>query len=104
MGKLKESHLRRVQAVRHYASHNKLFLIIATVLIALLICGIFVENEKPQTYHAADQEQTQVIEENTVEETAHWRFYWIDLGILLVGGGFCTVMIIRERKKARDTI
>lgn len=33
-----------------------------------------------------------------------WRFYPSDLVILLVGGGICVIMIMRERKKAKEEL
>lgn len=37
-------------------------------------------------------------------EKPHWRFYWIDLWILLGGGGFCLIKILQEKKKAREKL
>lgn len=43
-------------------------------------------------------------ENNSTNEKAHWRFYWIDLWILLGGGGFCLIKILQEKKKAREKL
>jgi len=33
-----------------------------------------------------------------------WRFYFIDLWILGIVGGFCFIMILRERKKSKGGV
>jgi hypothetical protein len=33
-----------------------------------------------------------------------WRFYFIDVIILGAGGGFCLIMILRERKKTKEAL
>ena len=54
----------------------------------------------------------EIIEEDSSEneqppvknDKPHWRFYWIDLWILLGGGGFCLIKILQEKKKAREKL
>lgn len=95
---MKDSHRKRVEKVREFASHNKVFSAIAVLLIVFLLFRTVNRNtEQPDK---AQEEQT-VTEESKTEETG-WRFYPIDLVVLGVGGGFCTVMIIRERRKAKE--
>ena len=95
---MKGSHRKRVEKVREFASHNKFFSAIAVLLIVFLLFRTVNRNtEQPDK---AQEEQT-VTEESKTEETG-WRFYPIDLVVLGVGGGFCTVMIIRERRKAKE--
>ena len=77
---------------------NWLFLIIAVVL-CLYLLGTAAQKQNAEP----SQEQTEVTQEGQEEKT-HWRFYPIDLWVLLVGGGFCTVMILKEKKKARETL
>ena len=90
----RESHRKRADRVQHFISSNKLFVVIA--LVAAVIIGSGLKNGKEVEETLPDTEQTE--EDNR----PHWRFYPSDLAILLVGGGFCTVMIIRERKKAKE--
>lgn len=106
MGKFKESHMMRVAKIQQYANRNKIFLIIAAILVIALICGMFSDDKSIfDTDNVETTTQTQEVDtEAPANESAKWRFYWIDLGILAVGGGFCSVMIIRDHKKARDTI
>ena len=90
----RESHKKRANRVQHFISSNKLFVVIA--LVAAVIIGSGLINGKKVEDTLPDTEQT---EEDTRPQ---WRFYPSDLAILLVGGGFCTAMIIRERKKAKE--
>ena len=94
---MKGGHKRRVEKVRDFTSHNKVFTAIAVLLIIFLLFRAVpdrtAENENP--------EQTKVSEETKAEDTG-WRFYPIDLVVLGVGGGFCSIMIIRERRKAKE--
>ena len=90
----RDSHRKRAAGVQSFLSSNKLFVVIA--LAAAIIIGTGLFKGKTVEVPASETEQT--------EETAvpQWRFYPSDLVVLLVGGGFCTVMIIRERKKAKE--
>lgn len=94
---MKGGHKRRVEKVRDFTSHNKLFTAIAVLLIIFLLFRAVPDrtaaNENP--------EQTKLSEETEAEDTG-WRFYPIDLVVLGVGGGFCSIMIIRERRKAKE--
>ena len=90
----RESHRKRADSVQHFLSSNKLFVVIALVAAAIIGSGLIRGKKVEDTL--PDTEQT---EEQTRPE---WRFYPSDLAILLVGGGFCTVMIIGERKKAKE--
>ena len=92
-----EKQSNRADKVKRFISKNWLFLIIAVVLcLYLLVTAVQKQNAEPS------QEQTEVTQE--VHEETHWRFYPIDLWVLVIGGGFCTVMILKEKKKARETL
>ncbi|MBQ6041512.1 MAG: hypothetical protein IJL32_12190 [Oscillospiraceae bacterium] len=93
---MKGGHSKRVEKVRDFTSHNKIFTVIAVILIVFLLFRTVNRNtQQPET------EQTEQSVTDETEETG-WRFYPIDLVVLGVGGGFCTIMIIRERKKAKE--
>lgn len=79
-----------------------MFIIIAVVL-CLYLLGNAVSKKDATNSTGETAAQTEVTEQ-VQEEEAHWRFYPIDLWVLLIGGGFCTVMIIREKRKARETL
>ena len=109
------SHSERVDKVRSYFEKNKLFSMIV-VVIAIVIIGNFVMNgitaikeKDKQTSSASegtveDTEKSVDTNNNQEEEPEHWRFYWIDLWILVGGGGFCVIKILQEKKKAREKL
>ncbi len=96
----KEKHAQRVEKVKALVSQNKLFLLIAVVL-CLYLLGTVVPKERATNSTETDQTAT---EETVPEDDTHWRFYPIDLWVLGIGGGFCTVMILKEKRKARETL
>lgn len=92
----REFHKKRADGIQHFISSNKLFVVIA--LVAAVIIGSGLIKEKKVVDTLPDTEQT-------AEATRpQWRFYPSDVAILVVGGGFCTMMIIRERKKAKEEL
>ena len=101
----KEKHAQRVEKVKELVSQNKLFLLIAVVL-CLYLLGTVVPKERATNSTEAEQTATEqtATEETVPEDDTHWRFYPIDLWVLGIGGGFCTVMILKEKRKARETL
>lgn len=97
MKQRKPSHQKRVVAIKHFVTQNKAFVIIAALLCVYLIGGILKPKDAPKQEHT----QTEIVQQ---QEPEHWRFYWLDVWVLAVGGGFCTVMMIREKKKAKEEI
>lgn len=93
---------KRMDAIKKFAAKNWLFLCIAVVLCLYLI-GTAVPKESDTGSTEATAE-TEVTEQVQYEEEESWRFYPIDLWVLLIGGGFCTIMILKEKKKARETL
>ena len=92
----------RVKQSKKFIHKNKLFMFI---VLALFILGYLGGNDFAQDKLPEEPETMQSQTEDQPEETTlHWRFYWSDVGILVVAGGFCTIMIIRERKKERDNL
>ena len=90
---------------------NRLFTVIAAIVVILMVIGM-ITNKKDD---AAPVTSQSTVETTTGETTGseeitdqsketQWRFYWIDLWIFVIGGGFCTIMIFRERKKAREKL
>ncbi len=95
---MKEKRKQKKEAVKRFVSRNKLFVIIAAVLcLSLIGSGI-------RTQRETDVAEEPTVQTETVQDDLQWRFYPIDLWVLGVGGGFCTVMILREKRKARETL
>lgn len=117
------THKQRVEKARAYTNKNKLFIFIVIIILCFII-GSFIHTrvanykEYKELQNSPDSSittsaNTEKIEsESTVatnsneefNEKPHWQFYWTDAWILLVGGGFCVIMIIRERAKAREKL
>lgn len=95
---MKRKRKQKNAAVKRFVSRNKLFVIIAAVLcLSLIGSGI-------RTHSNADHAEETAVQSEVTQDELHWRFYPIDLWVLGVGGGFCTVMILREKRKARETL
>jgi predicted transglutaminase-like protease len=81
-------------------------------VIFLLVNFVFVSNESHKIITESEEVIISDTAETEPEETTAtvtnkretWRFYFIDLVILGVGGGFCLVMILRQRKKTREEL
>jgi cell division protein FtsL len=108
--KLFEKHKKRVEKVKDFTAKNKVFAIMMVVaVIFMLVNFVFTSDNNPQeTNHTASiNENTDVTDEPAaVTETQReiWRFYFIDLVILGAGGGFCLIMILRQRKKTKEEL
>lgn len=93
-------HSERVQRVKNFTEKNKVFVIMA-VFVVIFLCSNFFFRKENTAEKTPETSQTEV-DENA--EKPQWQFYSSDLWILLCGGGFCTIMIIRERKKAKEEL
>jgi heme/copper-type cytochrome/quinol oxidase subunit 3 len=103
-----KNHHKRVEKVKKFAGKNKIFVITMIIAVIFLFYNIvFVNNENtgeiPQNQAEISEE---VDEENAAPEESHetWRFYFIDVIVLVAGGGFCTVMILRQRRKTKEEL
>lgn len=107
----------RAQKVKNFAYTNKLFVVISLVVVVLLVGNLFSTNnnssessietsQMDQSYELSKEHEnaeTTAINETDGQEL-QFQFYWIDLWILLGVGGFCVIMIIRERRKAKEDL
>jgi hypothetical protein len=96
------SHKQRVQRVKVYAGKNKIFTVFAIIAVLFLVGNFLLK--KDSTPPEKETEQTEIVEAQTQTQSPTWRFYWLDLGVLAVGGGFCFVMILRQKRKERNEI
>lgn len=90
-----EGHRKRAEKVRGYFSQKRaitLFAILAS--IALLISLVMNHQVK----------ETELQETVQTETTESWRFYPVDLVVLGVGGGLCAVMMLREKRRAKEEL
>ena len=94
-----KNYKERLATVKNFTAKNRLFSLIAIALVLFLLGNAV-------AHRIGDDKSKPIVSETEITETEseHWRFYPVDLGVLVVGGGFCTIMILRERKKAREKL
>jgi hypothetical protein len=113
--KLFKKHMERVERVKTYAGKNKVFSIaVVAIVVFLIVNAVGGGNDElpPEVVPGTGEEVTnngEVGEQEAVAESVDksiepWRFYYIDVIILVVVGGFCVVMILRERRRTRDDL
>ena len=95
-----KSYQERLASVKHFTAKNRLFSLIAAILILFLL-GNAVIHRIGNYHNKPIVSETEITE---TEEPEHWKFYPVDLAIMAIGGVFCSIMIIRERKKAREQL
>jgi hypothetical protein len=88
-------HKKRAERVRGYFAGNEAIALI-TVLFAIAVLVNLVSQYQTQ-------EQTDT-EPETVQAEEHWRFYPVDLVVLGAGGGLCTAMMLREKRRAKEDL
>ncbi|MDE6678548.1 MAG: hypothetical protein K2K02_05860, partial [Ruminococcus sp.] len=96
-------HKERVQKIRNFTGKNKIFVITTVVAIIFLFSGFFFSKENSMNTSEIVQVETS---ENTekADDKPQCQFYWTDLWVLLSVGGFCTIMLIRERRKSKEEL
>ena len=109
-----KNHKKRVEKIKDFAGKNKVFVFTMIVAIIFLFVNFVIQphnNNRQDENQAAVCENGEVAAENTVceidepaTEIEPWRFYFIDVIILVAGGGFCVVMILRQRRKTREEL
>ena len=90
-----EGHRKRAEKVRGYFSQKRaitLFTVLASIaLLVSLVMNHQVKETEPQ----------ETVQSETVEG---WRFYPVDLIVLGAGGGLCAVMMLREKRRAKEEL
>jgi Fe2+ transport system protein B len=107
--KLFNKHKKRVEKVKDFTAKNKVFAVMMVVAVIFLLFNfVFVSRESPQIIPQNDVSISDNVEneaETAIEpQRETWRFYFIDLIILGAGGGFCLIMILRQRRKTREEL
>jgi len=108
--KLSEEHKKRVEKVKEATGKNKIFIIAIVFAIVFLVCTVvsnWNENEniphENQNIISSDNGESEG-GETALAEKESWRFYFIDVIILVAGGGFCLIMILRQRRKTKEEL
>lgn len=96
-------HKEHVQKIRNFTEKNKIFVIMAVIATIFLFSGFFFSKENDVKTLETTQVET-AENPQKADEKPQWQFYWSDLYVLLGVGGFCTVMIVRERKKSKEEL
>jgi hypothetical protein len=102
-------HRKRVENAKNFMGKNKIFTAITAIIVIVAIVNIIGRGSilPPSEIESAQEivgEENALQDEPEEAEEETWRFYWIDVIILVLAGGFCVAMIIRERRKANDDI
>ena len=111
--KHKVTHKDRVAKVKDFAEHNKLFSLIAVILCIYIAATLISHknndkqtvSEQPATSQSEQLDGEEKVDTNInseENEIPKWRFYPIDLWILLGGGGFCIIKIMQEKHRAKE--
>lgn len=96
-------HSERREKVKHFASNNKLFLIIAVCLSIYLVFFLIKKsdiNTTPTTSTTIETKNN--VDEQEENDKIEWRFYWSDFIVLVGGVGFCGYKIIQRNRKAKE--
>lgn len=102
--KPKTTYSQRVERLKQFTGKNKFFTLIALAVIIFLIANFLGSrmNQDAEPPPKKDASQAEITEEIPPEN--QWRFYFIDLWIVGIAGGFCGIMILREKRKAREKL
>lgn len=95
--KIWEGHRKRAEKVRGYFTQKRAITLFAIFAAVALLVSL-VMNHQVQENDTDSQEIT----DSDTDET--WRFYPVDLVVLGAGGGLCTVMMLREKRRAKEEL
>lgn len=97
MKKILLSHRKRAEQVRSFFSRKHTVTVI-TVLAASAFLVHFL-----CSYHEQVHTEQTLKPEQTVTDHA-WEFYPSDIAVLLAGSGICSLMMLREKRKAKEEV
>lgn len=90
-----EGHRKRAEKVRGYFSQKRAITLFAILASAALLISLVMN------YQVKETEPQETVQSETVEG---WRFYPVDLVVLGAGGGLCAVMMLREKRRAKEEL
>lgn len=90
-----EGHRKRAEKVRGYFSQKRAITLFAILASIALLISLVMNHQVKET---EPQETVQT------ETTDGWRFYPVDLVVLGAGGGLCAVMMLREKRRAKEEL
>ena len=90
-----EGHRKRAEKVRGYLAKNKAVAVIAVLAAIALLVNLVVNH---------DVQKTDTQETVQTETDESWRFYPVDLVVLGAGGGLCAIMMLREKRRAKEEL
>jgi len=109
--KNKITHKERVEKVKDFAGNNKVFTVIAVIITVFLLANFIFSkvNQSEKTSLPRSENSQNAVNEDAenqpqTSKIPKWEFHWLDLWIFAGVGGFCVIMIVRERKKAREEL
>ena len=88
-----EGHKKRAEKVRGYFSRKSAVALFAILASVALLISLVMNHQVKET------EPQETVQTETAE---NWRFYPVDLVVLGAGGGLCAVMMMREKRRAKE--
>ena len=92
-----EGHRKRAEKVRGYFSQKRAITLFAILAAVALLVSLVMNYQVKET--DADTQKPAV---SDTDES--WRFYPVDLVVLGAGGGLCAVMMLREKRRAKEEL
>ena len=90
-----EGHRKRAEKVRGYFTQKRAITLFAILAAVALLVSLVMN-------HQVKESETDTQETAAMDET--WRFYPVDLVVLGAGGGLCTVMMLREKRRCKEEL
>ena len=90
-----DGHKKRAEKVRGYFSRKGSIALFAILASAALLVSLVMNHQVKET------EPQETMQTETAES---WRFYPVDLVVLGAGGGLCAVMMLREKRRAKEEL
>ncbi len=90
-----EGHRKRAEKVRGFLSKNKAVAVIAALAAIALLVNLVMNH---------DVQKTETQEAVRTETDESWRFYPVDLVVLGAGGGICAIMMLQEKRRAKEEL